>query len=612
MLKRLIGIIGIGLVMLTGRLAAQEPTHPVIDPQNASHLTSVATFGTGAVSPIITTATQVVVGGDYGIWLYDNGNLAHAPQWLPTHTTGITTLAISPDGRYLATGSHDRTVQVWDMATHTLHLSLSGHNLGVTSVVFSDTFIASGSQDGWLRLHDSQTGAYIGALRHNRPIIGLALQPDSLLSATSNGVITSWELDNRQARFVVETDGAELTAFAANATTIATGADDGTIRLYNATDGAFLSTLTAHTGPITALAFHPDGETLISASQDSTLRLWDMDSGVEQGLYQGHSGGVLGVAFQQDGKRFISTGRDRRLHVWDTRSLTAIDVINQGHLRAVRAVVFSPDSRLLASGSSDGTIHLWDTQSLSFSQTLTAGSAVYSLAFSPNGDRLAAGEENGMVRLWDTTTWTETDAVANHTAAVNALAFNFNGRLIASAADDGLVVLWDTRQKRDHARLREHGDTVYDLAFSADGLTLLSVGGDRVVRFWDVESGSIRGRVGIFTVNYRSIAYSPDGTTIALGSPRGSFLLLTADGTASVPALQGMIGDLQFSPDGRLLAVAGAPNTVLLWSLQHNFPANVLTTHRAIVRSVAFSPDGTLMATASEDQTVQLWAVRSE
>jgi WD40 repeat protein len=108
---------------------------------------------------------------------------------------------------------------------------------------------------------------------------------------------------------------------------------------------------------------------------------------------------------------------------------------------------------------------------------------------------------------------------------------------------------------------------------------------------------------------FRSMAYSDDGAILALGAANGEVVIFAGGNVGNLPIFSGTVWDIDFSPDGRLVAFAGPPNLVLLWSLENGLPVNLLDDHRSVVRVVAFSPDGRLVATGSEDSTVQVWAV---
>ena len=131
------------------------------------------------------------------------------------------------------------------------------------------------------------------------------------------------------------------------------------IWLYDTTTHQEVVLLTGHTSPVTSITFSPDGRTLASGSEDGTIRLWDVVTGAPQRTLTGHTDWVLSVAFSPDGRTLASGSDDQTVRLWDgvtgasQRTLT-------GHTDWVYSVAFSPDGRTLASGSGDGTTLLWD------------------------------------------------------------------------------------------------------------------------------------------------------------------------------------------------------------------------------------------------------------
>ena len=280
----------------------------------------------------------------------------------------VTSVAFSPDGRTLASGSNDRTIKLWDVQKQREIATLTGHSYPVNSVAFSPDgrTLASGSNDKKIKLWDVRSQREIATLTGHR-----------------------WWVNS--------------VAFSPDGRTLASGSEDKKIKLWDVQNRRQIATLTGHSRWVRSVAFSPDGRTFASGSDDRTIKLWDVRSQGQIATLTGHSGwpnSVSSVAFSPDGRMLASGSADRTIKLWDVQSQRLIATLT-GHSSDVISVAFSPDGRTLASGSNDETIKLWDVRSQREIATLTGHSNhVCSVAFSPDGRTLASGGDDDTIKLW--------------------------------------------------------------------------------------------------------------------------------------------------------------------------------------------------------------------
>ncbi|MEH2035302.1 protein kinase domain-containing protein [Nostoc sp.] len=284
---------------------------------------------------------------------------------LQGHFSYVISVAFSPDGKILASGSCDNIIKLWDVGTGRVIYTLKGHSYWVTSLAFSPDgkILTSGSGDKTIKLWNVTRGRQIRTLKgHSEWVRSVAFSPDGK--------------------------------------TLVSGSGDKTIKLWNVTRGRQIRTLEGHSEWVRSVAFSPDGKTLVSGSDDKTIQLWDVTTGGQICTFKGHSGWVTSVAFSPDGKILASGSEDKTIKLWNVTTGGQIRTL-QGHSDSIRSVAFSPDGKILASGSYDKTIKLWDVGTAREIYTLQGhSSSVTSVAFSPDGKILVSGSHDNTINIW--------------------------------------------------------------------------------------------------------------------------------------------------------------------------------------------------------------------
>jgi len=491
------------------------------------------------------------------------------------HENLVRSVAFSPDGQMIISGSEDNTVRLWDLQGNPIGQPFTGHRSTVWSVAFSPDgqTIISGSEDKTVRLWDLQ-GNPIG-----QPLTGH----------------TAW---------------VRAVAFSPDGQTIVSGSDDKTVRLWDLQGNPVAQPFTGHGLTVWSVAFSPDGQTIISGSGDKTVRLWDLQGNPVAQSFTGHGKRVTSVAFSPDGQTIASGSDDKTVRLWDLQGNPVARPFT-GHENRVTSVAFSPDGQTIVSGSEDKTVRMWDLRGKSIGKPFTGHTAwVTSLAFSPDGQALVTGGDDKTVRLWDLQDNPSGQSFIGHGDRVTSVAFSRDGQTIVSGSDDKTVRLWDLQSNPVGQPFTGHEDRVTSVAFSPNGKTIVSGSGDKTLRLWNVK-GDLVGEPFIGHQRaIRAVAFSPDGQTIVSGAEDKTLRLWNLQGTPLGQPFTGhkhWVRAVAFSPDGQTIASGSFDNTVRLWDLQGNLIGQPFTGHKHWVISVAFSPDGQMIASASGDNTLRLW-----
>lgn len=567
------------------------------------------------------------------------------------HEAAVQVIEFSPDGRtvYSACGVPKRFVRAWSVADGRELRRFGGESMiGAIAVSPDGRLLATGEDANLVRLWDRTTGqevrrlvadgvepnVRVAALRQAIRWVRFGPDGKSLVAAYPFGNdVIRWDLTSGKQLHRQSVEGNGVVAASRDGARLAAATDRGVTLVETATGKAIRTIAISDDGnnprQLLALAVRPDGGALVTWTDDGALQFWNVASGKETGKEK-LTGAPRALAFAPDGSQLAASFEDRD----DGTVVALLDATTGKELRRLNGFVpgayvlaFSHDGKTLATGGAGNTLRLWDTATgQEVRPTAGHAGAVTTIAVSPDGKLLATcSVHDKSVRLWDTATGAEVRRLDGHAAGVDEVSFSPNGKLLASASWNQPVRIWEVATGRllhtfiDHAALGPY------MRFADDGTTLATGSRANTVALWDCAAGKLIRELPAPPNGLASLLTFHGGRLLAYENPETDEDEDRAIGLWDVTANRlvrrfvghkGRVNGVILSADARLFASRGADKTIRVWEVatgaercQFREPGTVgLTGSWTGTQFLAFSPDNRALATcASDDPFARRW-----
>jgi WD40 repeat protein len=487
----------------------------------------------------VLTCYRYFVGETVRLWETQSGKL------LAVIGKGEGSVTFSPDERQVLSGSHDKTASLWAipggeplvttegwrrkfLPNGTLLATFAGHAESVRSVAFSPDGrqVLTGSDDGTVRLWEVEGGKPLAVLSgHNGPVLSVAFSPDGrqVLSGSSDKTVRLWEItrndERKKEQELFSPLKGEVTSvwFSPDGSRLLTGSSDSVARLWETESGKLLTSLQKYPYAIRSAAFSPDGTRVLTCSDKArTAQLWETESGKLLVTLRGHSDLVKKVAFSSDGNRLL-TGTNSEAGVWEAASGRPLGMGHFPSAQRYYSMLFSPDGTRVLTGLPKGEARLWETRSGRLLAKLDApilsfAGGVVGLAFSLDGTRLLTGTSTG-AWVWEAASGKMLAELGAYSIKPNSLygfepatmevaAFSPDGTRVLIGSDDGAARLFEAATGKLLGESQGHGEVIERVAFSPDGRLAISCGQDGQVLFLQVSEAETSRVLGVYRAAY--------------------------------------------------------------------------------------------------------------
>jgi len=587
------------------------------------------------------------------------------------HTRAVKSVEFSHSGKFIISGSEDKTIKLWEVSSGRELRTFNGHQSDVNDVLFTpnDKQLISASRDGSIYFWDVLSGNILKSYQQlDENILRLALSPDGNYLAVGSTGDKINVYDTRLDSIIYAVKGSRMARdnvfINSKGSQLITGLDDRIVNVYELTTGE----LTASYGPtdgmcggcitqgvstyndeiiyasryvgfkmfkdtvvshvfwqepeenFTTLNINSESTLLVSVDEDSTV-VWGVDSGVRN--Y------TLDARQKETSPKY---GIDLTHKIIDRRT----DRFNDAS--------FSPNGKFIVTGDNSNMIIIWDAQSghkvstfygyLSFppedglgfdpnsyweSYTSSLVTLKNDVQLSPNGKYAYRSKIGFEVRKWELATGKIVQRYGGHTKVVMDFKLSNDGDRLLTGGGDRLVHLYDAKSGELLKKFEGHRGIIWDVNFSNDNSKIVTSSADGTVKVWDISSGEqlqsiyLSGDRTKVETAY-TVKFSPNDLYLIIGNTNGELQRWDIDTGRKVQELVGHTKasmDYEFFDNGTKMASVGWDNSVRTWDLASGFQIRKFNGHSGPVHAVAISSNNSWMATAGTDRVIILWDINS-
>lgn len=546
------------------------------------------------------------------------------------HNAGVNVVRYCNNGDWIVSASRDATLKVWDAEKGEELRTLEGHVGPVQSMeVAEDGSKAVSCSGASVIVWDLDEGKALTSLRDNSDLevncVAFTQDGASIVCGCVGGSMEIWNLETGELNRTLLGHAGSVNDVACfpDGLRIISASDDKTARIWELSTGRILKSISGHDGPLSSVAIGREGKLVVSGGADGEVHLWELAR-----LDQAHQ--VLAdVDYRFLKPNGMLLGESGNL-VWpvETEVISKDEqelrkLLESGHADTIDRVCFNAAGSLLASCRIN-VIKVWDAETNELLHTFSEqAERIVALEFMPDREAILTQDSEGVVRIRDPASGELLFEASGHKFASRGLAVSPDGKWVATSGNEGLstegfwgyaILIRDTRTGEIVHRLPAHTHSIDDLAFSADGELLASASTDKSAKIWDVATGRLLKTLSGHAEGVTAVGFHPAGKRLVTSGFDQTLKVWDVASGRELVTLDGFgdeyVADFKFSLDGRRL-LGRTQNKTLLWSANLASETKELHAHHGLIKLITFSPNGELLASAGADNVVKIWHCRT-
>ncbi|WP_280684912.1 NB-ARC domain-containing protein [Kitasatospora sp. MAA19] len=529
-------------------------------------------------------------------------------------------VSVSTEARIVASGGEDGAVRLWDLGSRRLLRTFHAHTGWVFATALSPdgAIVASAGDDGLIRLWRTDSGAPVGVLAgHSRRIRSLAFTADRqlLVSGAEDGAVCVWDAERLLLVRRMQTTGTPVWSVAVSSGSepvVAVAGEDEFVRLFDLVTGRLLDEKAQHRDWVRSVAFAADSGLLASGSGDRSVVVWTTKAGTLTAVRRTNlPDRVRSVVAAPDGGLVLTATEKPTIHALTVDGEAGKTALPPG-VDWVRSLARGSDGTVVA-GCEDGSVRLWLANGGEL-QTLAAGSnTTWSTTFSSTGAVGLIGDGAGQVDLVDATDSTPLRRLPAGHGRVWSLASGAD--LVAAACGDGAVRAWSLTDEAWELTLNQDTHRTWAVAMARTVPRLAASTGDGHIRCWDLPDGNLLWSQDVHAGRLRSIAFSGDGQVLAACGGDGSVRVWrAADGefVSRFTCPTGWARAVALDDQGARAAVGAGTGDIAVRDLTGDRFTAQLSGHSGRILVIAFTAKPDQLVSAAADGTIRLWSLAEQ